>query len=443
MFFRGDSVQYLIKPNTFRVAGEELLKKCEHNPKFIFEVTAKLEYALEALIAFSDEIQLSNLGEKNNDELAAMYSDWSSLIITMMAYGAVAPVMEWEESLVSNKLNAILRSKVAEPEKVGEYFNTLTSSIKDLWISKEQRDMYRLAVQGACGKEVNLQDHIRDYHWVYFNYEGPVKGDVFFRGMLRGILESKTAPSQSVIMLDRRASALKVQQNQLFHELNLREEDIHLFKVAQELSYQKGWRRDLCFKAYWQMVGLLEEIAKRTGLSLDLIRCIAPHEMRDVLINGKINKDLFESRLKFCAIMVEGGKFTYLNENESKKLAEEVDRDLCVDVTVREFRGNTAYPGHAHGKVRIIQSQKDLAKMQAGDILVSSATNPDLVPAMKMAAAIITDEGGITCHAAIVSREMRIPCVIGTRVATRVLRDGDSVDVNASTGLITLLESYK
>jgi len=89
--------------------------------------------------------------------------------------------------------------------------------------------------------------------------------------------------------------------------------------------------------------------------------------------------------------------------------------------------------------VKIVNLPKDMAKMKANDILVSIATTPDLVPAIKKAAAIVTDIGGITCHAAIISRELGIPCVVGTRIATKALRDGDTVDVNATHGKIYII----
>jgi len=74
------------------------------------------------------------------------------------------------------------------------------------------------------------------------------------------------------------------------------------------------------------------------------------------------------------------------------------------------------------------------------DIIVAVMTRPDYVPAMKKAAAIITDEGGITCHAAIISRELKKPCVIGTKIATQVLNDGDLVEVDADEGVVRVLE---
>jgi pyruvate,water dikinase len=74
--------------------------------------------------------------------------------------------------------------------------------------------------------------------------------------------------------------------------------------------------------------------------------------------------------------------------------------------------------------------------MQEGDILVANATDPNVLPAMKKAAAIVTNTGGITCHAAIVSRELNIPCVVGTRIATKVFHDGELVEVRAHHGLV-------
>jgi len=78
--------------------------------------------------------------------------------------------------------------------------------------------------------------------------------------------------------------------------------------------------------------------------------------------------------------------------------------------------------------------------MQDGDILISSMTTPDMVPIMKKAAAFVTDEGGITCHAAIVSREMKKPCIIGTKIATKILHDGQLVEVDANRGIVKIIK---
>ena len=107
---------------------------------------------------------------------------------------------------------------------------------------------------------------------------------------------------------------------------------------------------------------------------------------------------------------------------------------------INEIKGSPACRGKAQGIVKIINVPDDMEKMNQGDVLVSTATTPSIVPAMKKAAAIISDEGGLTCHAAIVSRELGTPCVVGTKIATKVLKDGDMVEVDAEKGVVTIIK---
>ena len=81
-------------------------------------------------------------------------------------------------------------------------------------------------------------------------------------------------------------------------------------------------------------------------------------------------------------------------------------------------------------------------EMKKGNILVAGQTRPFLMSAIKKAGGIITDEGGITSHAAIISRELDIPCIIGTKIATKVLKDGDSVEVDADKGIVKILKKH-
>jgi pyruvate,water dikinase len=98
--------------------------------------------------------------------------------------------------------------------------------------------------------------------------------------------------------------------------------------------------------------------------------------------------------------------------------------------------GLPASPGKASGRVRILASPKEGSRLETGEVLVAAMTNPDWVPTIRRAAALVTDGGGMTCHAAIVSRELGVPCVVGTRSATQVLRDGEVVTVDGAGGRI-------
>ncbi len=101
------------------------------------------------------------------------------------------------------------------------------------------------------------------------------------------------------------------------------------------------------------------------------------------------------------------------------------------------LRGLGASPGRASGKVRVMQKLQPEAKIGKDEILVAKMTSPDWVPVMRHAGALVTDEGGVTCHAAIVSRELRIPCVVGTGNATRILRTSQTVTVDGSRGEVS------
>jgi phosphoenolpyruvate synthase/pyruvate phosphate dikinase len=114
------------------------------------------------------------------------------------------------------------------------------------------------------------------------------------------------------------------------------------------------------------------------------------------------------------------------------------------DLTIREekpqaatdVQGQAAFRGVARGRVRVLRKKSEISLLEDGEILVTAMTTPDYLPAMHKAAAFVTDEGGITCHAAIVARELKKPCIIGTKFATQVFKDGDMVEVGADTGVV-------
>ncbi len=116
------------------------------------------------------------------------------------------------------------------------------------------------------------------------------------------------------------------------------------------------------------------------------------------------------------------------DQKEEKKKVELLGKVL--------LRGETASAGFYSGAVKIVHNPSELGKVQKGDVMVTTMTTPDMVPAMQRSGAIITNEGGMTCHAAIVSREMGTPCIVGTEVATHNLKDGQIVTVHASQGIV-------
>ena len=106
---------------------------------------------------------------------------------------------------------------------------------------------------------------------------------------------------------------------------------------------------------------------------------------------------------------------------------------------VNSLKGQTAQKGFAKGMVRIILKRSDIDKFIDGEIIVAPMTDPSYLPIMRNALAFVTDEGGTLCHAAIVARELKKPCIIGTKIATRVLKDGMEVEVDANKGIVKII----
>ena len=115
---------------------------------------------------------------------------------------------------------------------------------------------------------------------------------------------------------------------------------------------------------------------------------------------------------------------------------EEQNDDSSADVGEVLVRGLGASPGMASGSVKIVLDIDELDKIKDGDIMVTTMTTPDMVPAMRRASGIVTDEGGVTCHASIISRELGIPCVVGTGNATTTLKENSGVTLDGKKGLV-------
>ncbi|PIR92759.1 hypothetical protein COU01_00050 [Candidatus Falkowbacteria bacterium CG10_big_fil_rev_8_21_14_0_10_44_15] len=208
-----------------------------------------------------------------------------------------------------------------------------------------------------------------------------------------------------------------------------------IIEFGSEVVFMKAYRRELQSWSYYLLEPLLKEIARRLHLSLNQARMLLPEEITKALTSGRTDNELINRRLQYVVygyapqrlcITGEPGRNFIKNNIKPEKKAQLVD----------EFKGDIACAGKAKGTVKIINTPEDMKKMERGNILVSASTNPNLMPAIRQSAAIITDEGGLTCHAAIVSRELKIPCVVGTKIATQVLKDGDTVEVDANKGIV-------
>ncbi|MDE7464774.1 MAG: hypothetical protein K2M48_07065, partial [Clostridiales bacterium] len=187
---------------------------------------------------------------------------------------------------------------------------------------------------------------------------------------------------------------------------------------------------------YYIRKNLLPEIARRVGLNDEKLMLYRWNEVSALRANARLDEGELNKRRNGDVVVFEGGiGKAYYGSNAYALLKKLLPPLPTTDVVC----GEIACAGNVTGKVKIVKSPDDAEQMEAGCILVSSMTTPDLTLAMERASGIITDEGGITCHAAIIAREYAVPCLVGTKVATQMLRDGMTVELDCINGFFRIV----
>jgi phosphohistidine swiveling domain-containing protein len=204
-------------------------------------------------------------------------------------------------------------------------------------------------------------------------------------------------------------------------------------KKLRQFSYQQ-YHEEVIKK-------VIEAISRASGYTMKALEHLTPEEIMAI---GKENQLRGKIKRK--------GNYFYLNLSGQEyltfqfsiiKRAEKLLKTEDSTFAKNFIFGKSNFKGKVRGTVKIVYAKKDFKKFNQGDVLVTINSNPFLMPVIKKCSAIVADEGGITCHAAIISRELKIPCIIGTKIATKVFKDGDLVEVDANKGIVKLIKRKK
>lgn len=207
----------------------------------------------------------------------------------------------------------------------------------------------------------------------------------------------------------------------------------------QQLTYWREHRKMINLKGFHILDRVLVPLEQRTGISKSLLRCLTHEELSHV-VKGLISQEQLKHRFETGVMLsvFESG-YTLIEGEQAASLKEELEGRLRGQMQSGVIKGQVACQGYAKGIARIILGTDDFYRFNEGEILVTGMTRPEFLPLMKKAAGIVTNEGGITCHAAIVSRELGKPCIIGTQQATQLIQDGQLVEVRANHGTVRIL----
>ncbi len=429
----------------FKATSKAFFEKILKDIDWALELSEKIIETSTSLFKLSDEIRKANFSKLSNSELAKLLEKWVTVRREAHGYGMPWNYVEFEDQLFSKYLTNYIASKIKE-KKLSLFpsavFSTLSTPLQKTFAARQEEELLELAVKAKSGKNVEkeLEVHYNKYCWLSYMYLGPAWPKAHFENELK-LLSEKSLPELQETLKQKRDFFvnLKKQQENLMGQLDF--DDLHrkYVRLAQSFIYTKAFRKDTIYNGFWSLEPLFKECARRLGISLKQLRLLMSWELPEAIRNGNCDVNELNARYNYRVFHYDGKTKTILFGEAAKKLFSSLEFEKIDVNSMHEIKGDCACPGSAEGVVKVINLASEMHKMKEGDVLVSMATTPDIVPAMKKASAIVTDMGGITCHAAIVSRELNIPCVIGTKIATKALRDGDKISVDATAGIVKKL----
>lgn len=373
-----------------------------------------------------------NFNRKNSQETIEIYE---SFLKADYNYWTPSIFIDLFDNFEKEIIDFVFKEKSKIIEKEDLRFLLLPEK-SIFWKEKEDFEKIRVLVRkkglDRASKElwIELQKHAKKYWWINNDYQSV----------------QKLGASNFIQKLDERLEqpfwdTLVEKKQALFKKYDLDNNTLNRLSQFVDMAYLRDIRKQYTQIANYYIVTFFQSIAKKLNVPTELINHIIPYieYKRFIKKNTKLLKEL-EVR-KTNGVWMIGPDFDWKHNIETEK-AKEILK--LVEQHLRGasiLYGSAASLGKGYGQAKVVLRQADFHKFREGDILLTGMTRPEFVPLMKKASAIVTDEGGITCHAAIISRELNKPCIVGTQTATKAFKDGDFLEVNADHGYVKIIES--
>ena len=429
------------------VAAEYLLKNLLKDRNYIHGRLLKSRELGEKFISFCKNNLARKLGGKTDKQLLELLSQFR-IFYEKFSLVNVTPWL-----FLGDRLSSFLAEKIRGFAKnsVNDVLILLSTPNSRSYTKKEELDVLASAVkikEGESNIKTEAKKLAKKYFWIPFDYVGPELWDEkHYADRISALLRAEASIIKKEIGENKIAQKqLATDQRNQINKLNLPENIVARFEAMKEIAVLQDEKKAITTECHYYLQNLYKEIGGRTNNDYRDFYLLLNEELRSVMKN-KINvKKLAEERIDFSVVMLKNGKVKIIKEREARKFIKKAGVSLPSEERtegMKEVKGISASAGKMRGTIRVLLSARELDKINQGEVLVATMTTPDYVPAMKKAAAVITDEGGITCHAAIVSRELGIPCIIGTKIATKVFKDGDLVEVDADKGVVKIIKKAK
>lgn len=441
--------------------ADTLLKRYFENPRYLNTLRAMTAADRAPFFARSAPLHgaTDNLSRMSNRALVREYRICSRLFHAMFATShAIEPLALTTDEMLKDMIAASLKKRGRQSE-FASYFSTLTQTTDDFYLNAFNRELIQIFsaikkqprllklfqkesvrdIVKRLKKEHTLYDrltrHVSKYYWINTTWRGR---ETYGEREAVALLQRISREEEEVQSTQERVFARnRERKRRLIQALKLEPKVARLIHLTDMVAkWQDDRKRDM-LRGTWILDTLLSHIADRFRIPHHLLRYLLPEETSPRNLRDASLPALLKKRQTFSV---------YLFYKRSREVT--VGRQARAFVgrvaekkgaLTKELTGISASSGKAVGRVRICLTPKEADAIGKGDILVTTMTRPEFVRAMKRAGAVVTDEGGLTSHAAIIARELGIPCIIGTKYATKRLKEGSVVEVNANHGVVKVV----
>jgi len=416
-----------------------------------FSDSQRLLQKTRELIAQIDSTDISKI---SIEELHGLVKKGGLLLTDIFAYfNTCQPqcVAKLEE-----ELRNYLKGKVSETQ-ANEIYLKITSSEKQTSLNCEELEWLEL-VRYAQKKELKksdissiktkdpdaykkIQALVDKYSLLGTADGGPRWDEAHYLELLQHDIERKNVEKR-IAEIKSYPALTKKEKEKIFKDIKPDTEHKYIADLLAEMGHNRivlrldGW---MIWYYYFKNI-IFKELSRRFAIPLGEIRAMRLDEILGFIRNSKIDRAELKKRADCFLMGMKDGKLELYSGKEAEDIKNARIKPMEYEKAT-ELKGMIAVKGVAVGMAVVLkwgdkEMIKKMLKMGEGDILVAGQTRPQLMPAIRKSAAIVTDEGGITSHAAIVSRELGIPCVVGVHHGTDVIKDGDYVLVDATKGIV-------
>lgn len=435
-FFDNNKADWYMEIEDIKKIYTSILERGKNNPSLSKQFLLQWEDDEKEFYNKCIKVKKTNLGELSNEKLIQLHDEFIEIILNRNTSSSLIDGFALgTDTVLAQQINEAYKKSNLEI-KGNEVFAILTAPIHLSFINEAEVALLEVAkkVQKTpLLKQELLQQHQRDYFWIHNNYvDDNVLTIEYFEKELDKFLTLNLNVSEEISNIKLTPHKNRERKEYLLSQLNLLPETKLLIEISEDFTKWQDERKKVSFWTTHYLSLILQEISNRTNIDLQNLKYCSPREVSDIF--NKKPEHLEQRKTSSVFFWNEEGHECLTGED-----ARVIKKELLGDTDYKDiddFRGLTACMGNAIGPAKVVLSAKEIDKVQEGDVLVAVMTRPDYVPAMKRASAIVTDEGGVTCHAAIVARELGIPCIIGTKIATKTLKDHDLIEVNANHGWV-------